>query len=362
MKPTALTFCFALVAPLCSVCQEGAAQTPPCNIDQLVVELAPDFNAVTYGDCDDSRNSCNSPPQPAQSGTVPAMPPTAVSDIQAAFNIAPFFFQQELCGLDYIFIDTISKSTNPIVWGLRGRLHNSRHNKNLAAEHIGISAQVWTTVIGQSGPYVAYENWVLNALLTPPPAANLWMSQLTYKAAPDPASPSTPNAIAILGILAHEMGHIIWWDRAVRDTACQVQGPLAYFYQYSWGKRQSAHGFHRFGRQDSGNRTIDRPDNEDVVSDLRSEDYAYPAAVNYLETIYGGEWASLFATVSLDEDFVETYKLWVLTDINNKQPLTQLQIIIPTATKIPDIIANLNNSSSKLYAKTQWIKTCYSWP
>lgn len=38
MKPNALIFSFGLIVPLCSVCQEVAAQTP-CDIKSMVVVL-----------------------------------------------------------------------------------------------------------------------------------------------------------------------------------------------------------------------------------------------------------------------------------------------------------------------------------
>lgn len=386
MKSPAPMFCAGLVAAQCAVWQPSVAQvvgapatprTPACtfNVNQVVVELASPantagavaFNAASYGDCDVSGSDCDHPPQTSTANTVPS---AALADIQAAFNVAPGFFQKELCTLDHIYIDTDPNSSNPLAWGIRERLHPSRTGSG-QAKHIGISASVWSILAASKNPpYATYEDWVLGALLTPrPPTETQWMNGLAYSATPDPApsdGTSTPNALAALGILAHEMGHIIWWEKGVRDNPCPGDG--SYFYQFSWGKSQVAHGFHRFGRADQGNRTIYRPDNRDVANALRYGDHPYPIPARYLNNIYGGEWASLFASVSLDEDFVETHKLWVLTDatdtIPNMHPLTSLSVTIPNPAGPPNqpstanILSLLSNSNTKLYKKSQWIQKC----
>jgi hypothetical protein len=394
MKSSALMFCAGFVAAQCAVWQPSAAQvagpsatppTPACtfNASQVVVELASPaspaanppanivpFNAASYGDCDvpaTKGGACDTPPEPSATNNVP---PKALTDIQAAFNIAPGFFQKELCTLDHIYIDTDPNSINPLAWGIRERLHPSGTGSG-QAKHIGLSATLWSILAASNKPpYETYENWVLGALLTPrPPNENQWLNGLTYSASPDPApldSTSTPNALAALGLLAHEMGHIWWWEKQVRDYACPADG--SHFYQFSWGKSQVAHGFHRFGRADESNRTVYRPDNRDVADALRYGDHPYPIPARYLNSIYGGEWASLFASVSLDEDFVETHKLWVLTAPDttnpNRHPLTSLSITIPNPAGSPntpstvDILSLLSNSNTKLYKKSQWIQNC----
>ncbi len=97
MRLNPLLFSVGLTASLCSVCQTGTEAAPPYDTTTKVVALAAGFNAVRYRDCDVKGNPCDNPPAVGVIGTVPAMPGTAVSDIQAAFNIAPGFFQQELC-------------------------------------------------------------------------------------------------------------------------------------------------------------------------------------------------------------------------------------------------------------------------
>jgi hypothetical protein len=294
-----------------------------------------------------------------------------MSDIQAAFNIAPSFFQTELCNLDKIYIDTVPSSNNPLAWGIRERLYPYPVDPAVPRrKEIGISAQVWTILASATHPpYASYENWLFSALLTPlPSAASSWASQFTYAAVPDP-DPVNPNAVAALAILAHEMGHIIWFDKSVGTMTKCTKANRPQFSLYSWPGSAVVHGFRRLGQQDNANHNTDGPDTARISSDLRFDSPPnsglYPDAASDLLKIYGsGNWASLFATVSLDEDFVETFKLWVLTDTTDnipREPITALHVTIPTFNPI-DILSRFNNARTKLHAKTQWIQKCLTWP
>jgi len=106
---------------------------------------------------------------------------------------------------------------------------------------------------------------------------------------------------SVLAILAHEIGHILWWDKNVGNRTC-VKASQSRFSNYSWPSNQVAHGFHRLGQQDKQNRTTDRPDKDDVLLDFRYDNPPgssnYPDAVADLQTMYlSGNWASLFAIV-----------------------------------------------------------------
>ena len=374
MKLNALLLYFGLVGSLCSLCQESRADCNTSPTVPTVVPLGPGFDAANYGDCSVKGDTCDNPPTVGTVGTgsrqVPAMPPTAMSDIQAAFNIAPSFFKTELCNLDRIYIDTILNSNNPFARGIRERLYPADPTLPRRKE-IGISAQVWSTLASATHPpYASYENWLFTALLSPlpPGAATSWANAFTYQAVPDPASPSStpsnPNAVAALAIIAHEMGHIIWFDKSAGTMTRCTKASRPQFSLYSWPGSGVVHGFRRLGQQDNNNHTNDGPDIAKISSDLRfnspPNSGLYPAAVSDLRAVFGsGNWASLFATVSLDEDFVETFKLWVLTDSGD--PIIALHVNIPTLNPI-DILARVNNPRTKLYAKTQWIQRCLTWP
>jgi len=129
------------------------------------------------------------------------------------------------------------------------------------------------------------------------------------------------------------------------------------FNSFSWPDKSVPHGFHRFGEENAGNPTFDPPDKALTRYDFLYSTGSPPPGDADLQTIYGGEWARLFATVSLHEDFVETYKLLVL--IQGTQPLTALSVTIPNGSNLlvkDDILcSNLANPNTKLYKKAAWI-------
>ena len=184
MKLNALIFCSGLLAAMCSACgpaQEaahpaGGAQTAGCDssaISSKVVELAPGFDPVNYADCDGS-TVCNYAPPNANSASPSAsnVSSTYGPQIAAAYQIAPAFFQSELCQLDKIYMDTDPNSKNSIVWGLRERLFPDPVDHNARRKHIGIAAKVLDALSQQAGPYAFYETEVLNLLLNPPSPAS----------------------------------------------------------------------------------------------------------------------------------------------------------------------------------------------
>jgi hypothetical protein len=353
MKSSGFILCVGLVVVLCSACgpvqQAPFAPTTVCTSDEImsrVVELAtplpgqPPFQADVYGDCDVKGSACDVPPTPGN-------PSIYAPDIVAAFNIAPVFFKNELCTLDKIYIvtDPQLQMSNPVAWGMRERLYNNR-------THLGISAQVWTnqSMNQGPGPYTSYESWVLNTLLN-----NLWPQGPSYSAA-------TPDRqdLRILGILAHEMGHVIWWIEDIIGKQCTVNGQLASFYSYTWHPINWKHGFHKFGDQ-QGNKSIENFDKDKILKDL-SQGKLNDAGTK-LQAIYGNEnWVSLFAFVAPDEDFVETYKLYVLTQA---QPLPDgtatalqhltVQIPRPLPQSVDVISQDFNAPNSNALKKHMWI-------
>jgi hypothetical protein len=129
---------------------------------------------------------------------------------------------------------------------------------------------------------------VLNALLNPlvlnpqssqpslPPNSITWLTGLFYTASPDPLQPiaqvSTPRALAILGILAHEMGHVVWWENDIFNFSCKGAdlGLPAHFWAFSWTKvgDPPQFRFHQFGIEDHGANVPIGPDKDQVANDL----------------------------------------------------------------------------------------------
>ncbi|HEX3882840.1 MAG TPA: hypothetical protein VHW66_09295 [Stellaceae bacterium] len=322
-----------------------------CDIAGKVAELSPGFAPVGYGNCEPGPTCTFRGPHEYIGKTPAAARSSEAALIVAAYNAAPPFFQAELCRLDHIYIDTDTKNpAKPSVWGMRERINSEPNNQPRI--HIGIAKAVLTDLARQPRPYAAYENHLAGTLLAASPTTPARsLAALSYAAAPDPAKAPQPAAIAVLAILAHEMGHIVWWERDVGASD---------FPAISWTSKAVQHGFHEFGVENPQNPAQRPPVKADVQYDLR---YLGPAkAAQDLQAIYSGEWASLFATVAADEDFVETYKLVVLTEPGGdpaRQALTTLKVTIPGAAGA-DVLANLNNPATKLAQKAKWVRELVS--
>ncbi|HEY1796745.1 MAG TPA: hypothetical protein VGG57_11575 [Stellaceae bacterium] len=322
-----------------------------CDIAAKVSELTPGFAPTGYGNCKPGSACAFRGPHEYVGKATPANLASDAALIVAAYNAAPPFFQDALCRVDRIYIDTDTKNpAKPSVWGMRERINPDRNNQPRI--HIGIAKALLADLARRHTPYAAYENQLAAALLTSSPTTPVKpRAVLSYTAAPDPAKPPQAAALAVLAILAHEMGHIVWWERDVGTSD---------FPKISWTGQGVQHGFHEFGVEDPNNPAQRPPVKANVQYDLH---YGTPAQVAAdLQTIYGGEWASLFATVAADEDFVETYKLVVLTDPTGgpgRQALTSLKVTIPGAAGA-DVLANLNNAGTKLAQKTKWVRDLVS--
>src|SRR5581483_1934440 len=136
--------------------------------------------------------------------------------------------------------------------------------------------------------------------------------------------------LAVLAVLAHEMGHIVWWEDDIGS------GP---FPEFSWTTKSVQHGFHNFGVEDPQNPPQRRPVRTDVEYALR-----------YLPA----------ERAAADEDFVETYKLVVLTDAGGaatpgRKALTRLSVAIPRAGS-GDILALAKDPKTKLHDKVEWVR------
>jgi hypothetical protein len=345
----------------CAVCDRPLAQIcTAADIKSRVVELAYDparpFNAVTYGDCGNDPttiNSCNNPPKPASPSTIPAATlGTYASDIAAAFSIAPPHLQTALCGLYDIFIvpqGTPLETTNPFFWGMRERLYQYQM-------HIGLSQRIWADQnFNRTGyPVADFESYVTDTLLGSGYSA---YGYYTYYADTDSADPSD-NRFKIVGVLAHEMAHIFWWNSAIENKSCQVQTPSGAtryrnFANISWrpkamGNPHIARGFHRFG-EDQGN-----VGNTGISVAKIADQMAHGNDNEFYNVYKKGYFADLFARVAPDEDFAESYKLWIWSQMQ-----INLSIEIPSGSAdfINLITGNFNSSNRLLQLPTKhtWI-------
>ena len=266
---------------------------------------------------------------PAPTGPVPANS-TMWQDLRAAFALAPPFLRARLCRLDGVFISQNSDS-----WGFR--------NYYTGAHYVAVTKDLWNGN-AHAMPYQSFENRTLRQLLRG------WTGPHHPAGGPDPNDP----ARTVLAALAHEYGHTLFYD-----TFVPVRGGPA-----NWDPN-----FDQFCNDGRGNFftsaagtwdpniTDEPPANRwrglgDIASLHRTGDVqirqivdAVPApgmpdtkdAGRKLARIYDpsstlppqGRWAGLFAAFSPQEDFVETFKLFVLRKA--AAPLQSLPITIPIA-------------------------------
>jgi len=272
------------------------------------------------------------------------------ADLKNAYTSAPPFLKAELCKLKGIFITQAPRS-----WGFR---------ENTGNQNPGCAVPTDTC-----GTYIALAYTLWNNGTTPAPTFHDYENSIAFDllGAAGPqygfANPDT-SATTVLAVLAHEMGHILWWKRDVAHFACQTPPPGSkrIFRMISWQSVADTPQFHQFGAQQHpglgvpGNVPSNAsPDKDKVLGDIQALDY--DSATDDLEYIYGGDWASLFATVSPDEDFVETFVLRSLTSAV-PSPLQNLQVLIPYNPSVDVVIKLYNNSITNLYKKASWIQTC----
>jgi len=330
---------------------------------------------------------------------VPLTAGTAMyNDLQQAWAIAPLFLQKLLCGLDGIFINTEGcnsfDSTNDVCpgplnsiqtieasWGFREipSLFPPSSQPSQYNRYIAISAGPWYTkggsgsgVPGVNAPkYSVYEQSILDQLLP-------WSS--TTKPTYGAANPGADiPAMAVLAALAHEFGHVLWYD-TFRPSP-PPGGPYDWstfchgtFFTNSWRHVDAPPTWRIFGMiQNSHHPSAIAI--QDIVIALLHQDFQSagnliqgnnPVQGSNLQGIYNsnGRWASMFAAFSPDEDFVETFKFYVLTKAvgmdnnNNPHALNYLPIKVTGSTtqtyNIPDDYSN--NRKTELSRKVACIQ------
>jgi len=260
------------------------------------------------------------------------------SDLAAAFQAAPPFFKTQLCSLHGIYIDrTGCSGYDPSTCGSLSDTDiadNSWGFRNTAKQgYIAISLGLWKNNRCDgakkvcTAPLQTYETRRLLALLNRTAEDDLRrLSAEGHRPRLNlPSygiSPEAP-ALTVLAALAHELGHVSWWQTFVPQTRTEFMDTTTFcngsFYPSgSWqGTPVNLPPHHWLG---FGQIRL-QPKNSDVLQlarFLRSADYS--EAFEVLHRIYSdGRWASALAAFSPDEDFVETFELFVLMNAGLRQ-------------------------------------------
>jgi hypothetical protein len=126
--------------------------------------------------------------------------------------------------------------------------------------------------------------------------------------------PATPE-LAVLSQIAHELGHVLFYDIDAGNIRNQALWNCFYNsnspYQGQWKIFQQARRWVTFN-DDRGNKH--KKDNKNLTDIDKDEIHKqkYDDASKDIYDIVSGDWASVFAAVSPEEDFVETYKAMAL--------------------------------------------------
>jgi hypothetical protein len=331
MKPSAIIFSFGVVATACFACAPPQAPTvTPAVSPALACDPTPFLNKVFVLKIpfDPTAVGANYS-APVANGSVGG---AIAQDLGKAYCVAPDFFKQQLLGLTGIYINPTGcaqgNSNNCNIpdtlvtensWGYRER-PNQSHN---AGRYIATSAGLWNQ--GNHAPSLhGYETRLLNLLLQ-------WTGPQYATAVPDGPE------ITVLAALAHEMGHIFWYEINAPMPG-QNYNPARFcsgnFFNGYWQNVNTPPRWRQFGtRQDRhGRRYVQIKDIDNAITSGN-----FPLAGTLLATgsssgeigIYppSAPWASFFGAITPDEDFVETYKFYVLNQATPK--LTSLPVQIP---------------------------------
>lgn len=302
--------------PVAAVCPDG---TPFLNHVQLIANgYDPSGNVIV-------------PPPPGIgtpiSGTIYA------PALQSTFALASQAFQSRLCKLSGIYVNGPTNCATLAAciensWGYRAT--------STLGTYVAISAGLWSQPCPGSTAYVfhCFETDLLNALLQVNPSNPQGPKH-------SGANPEADNFdMTLLASLAHEVGHVRWYEVLNPNHAGTPNyDPNAFcvspttkgFFTHSWKKAVNVPPIWRPFDQVAPDPHAGGPDDATILSYARSGNLRDAAPL--LDQLYqkAQPWPSFFASLSPDEDFVETYKFYVLTTaqrgvVANEGPLTSLPV------------------------------------
>lgn len=307
MIRSALLLCAGALVVVCSACAPAAA---PSSVPVARWPLPPSCDATMFADAvrmlPDSFNPTGSDTDPPEGGTLDQ---DIHDGLLAAFAAAPPFLKPLLCQLNGVYV------TPTLSWGYRN-WHNSQR-------YVAIPAALWSVgAPPRRMPkiYSDYENDIVEGLLPN------W-GGLKYQR--DLGGPSDSGTNTILAALAHEFGHVLWYDiyAKPRDIMHPENFCGGTFYTESWADLGDTPPLSRW-------RSFGLPSGTHMGDDVQIGEITNPPPgqrgknVARIYRIKGtppprnGRWANLFAAFSPEEDFVETFKLFVLrranTDLNHQ--------------------------------------------
>jgi hypothetical protein len=272
-----------------------------------------------------------SPAQPPTGGvSLTTQPINYIPALQNAFQLAPTQVQQQLCALDGVYVNGGScAGTDPAcfnnAWGYRAFSDKKWY--------IGIPAGLWSHT--QPYTYHQYESDVLQEVYGWNQAWNPYIRPPAYNSA---NSEADNFDMTVLAALTHELGHVEWYKMMKPANPGDDYDPNKFcaandgsnFFTWSWaGKVHKAPQWRPFAQRQYQDQHLLPPQISEIDSDLlQGSALTIDSANEDLDELYQSTpvsypWASYFAALSPDEDFVETYKFYALTNA------TPIRVILP---------------------------------
>jgi hypothetical protein len=265
--------------------------------------------------------------------------------ISDAFDLAKNRFQKKLCALAGTYIDPSSDS-----WGFR--------NPNDLHRYIGLSLSLWQN--GTAPPFSAFETHTLEKVLyftaMPWPSSKATAPRF-LTAMSNGTSVDLPST-TVLAALAHEYGHVLWADLVkIHGGINYSYDPKKYcanktdgFFAGSWATVIQPTFYQTFA-QATPDQNLNRPNIPDLMTAINNAsasigNSSFPAkiliAAQKLDQFYdkeyddnnnpnyrAGVWASLFGALSPEEDFVESFKFYILV-MGSSVKITNMPLYIYT--------------------------------
>ena len=300
-------------------------------------------------------------PDPSQAGGKSApvgttgVPASICTTLRAAYNAADQSLKDDLDHLTNTFIlNGCSDST--CSWGYVDKISGNGTHR-----YIGLSSALWAAD-GTPITYSQLYTQIAGALI---PGAD--GRPVSMQAAPD--GPSLPS-LGLIAALSHEMGHIEWWDKGIQNlNTCS--DPLTHantnFSSIAWSNAPNTPSWRGFGAGDVQSSNLDGLSINGLREEAGEEDEDGYDLNDDLIKLYQGRWPSVFAIVSPDEDYVETYTLMQVVLAMRKQSASvslRVTILPDFAPNVADLISYHDNSTdhsahqSDLHHKVRWIKKC----
>jgi hypothetical protein len=346
----------ALIGLTCIVlaaCQQLPAPVPGAGARALVTQTCDrnssgsDFVSAKVFKLSASFDATKLMP-PTQSEIVGNVTPADVywNDLVAAFTAATPTFKDNLCSLDGVFVvqntcAAVGCTPNDVIgnsWGFRQKVPQPKR-------YIATSATLWQS--GSAPVFVDYENMrLLAALQRLDPNGAFWFNLPNSKPIFSSASPNT-SAMTVLAVLAHEYGHVLWYDKFVvnpdgspnpgGEVYIQPNSPAlfcngSFYTARSWSNiNVPSARWINFGER-LQNQILTPDDYAGLLkADLSNADFGQ--AGSRLSTIaLDRDLAGTLAAFSPVEDFVEIYEWFQLLSANPR--LTDLVIRIG---RLPEI-------------------------